>query len=93
MYQHTSQTNQDFAHLITGIMQQQFPGMDRFGLDTLLIANGLGRSHQPLPRKWVPTNAARRWTRCCATRWRFTRLCIEHARRISKPPPPPGNSN
>lgn len=87
MYEHTSQTNQDFAHLITGIMQQQFPGMDRFGLDTLQIANGLVGANNHIAAQWVADKCRAPLEHVLRNSLMIYEACIEHARRMSKSAP------
>ena len=49
----TDQATQDFAHLITGFMQQMFPNLDRHGLDHRILASGLVGSSTRIATQWV----------------------------------------
>ncbi|MDX9844159.1 MAG: TetR/AcrR family transcriptional regulator [Aquabacterium sp.] len=49
----TDQATQDFAHLITGFMQQLFPHLDRHGLDQRLLASALVGACTRLATQWV----------------------------------------
>ena len=49
----TDQATQDFAHLITGFMQQMFPHLDRHGLDHRMLASALVGASTRLATQWV----------------------------------------
>jgi AcrR family transcriptional regulator len=49
----TDQATQDFAHLITGFMQQMFPHLDRHGLDHRILASGLVGASTRIATQWV----------------------------------------
>lgn len=49
----TDQATQDFAHLITGFMQQMFPHLPGEGLDHRIIASGLVGACTRIATQWV----------------------------------------
>lgn len=49
----TDQATQDFAHLITGFMQQMFPHLGQHGLDHRILASGLVGACTRIATQWV----------------------------------------
>ena len=49
----TDQATQDFAHLITGFMQQLFPHLVEHGLDPRILASALVGANTRLATQWV----------------------------------------
>ena len=49
----TDQATQDFAHLITGFMQQMFPHLGQHGLDHRILASGLVGASTRIATQWV----------------------------------------
>lgn len=49
----TDQATQDFAHLITGFMQQMFPHLSAHGLDQRILASALVGASTRLATQWV----------------------------------------
>lgn len=86
MYQHTSQTNQDFAHLIMGIMEQQFPGLDKLGLDIKSIADGLVGANNQIASTWVADRCRKPLDDVLRNSLMIYEACIEYARKHSSPP-------
>ncbi|MEN9451711.1 MAG: hypothetical protein RLZZ369_770 [Pseudomonadota bacterium] len=84
MYQHTSQTNQDFATLITGIMDQQFPGLDKLGLNTTSIAEGLVGANNHIASQWVASRCKAPLDDVLRNSLMIYEACIDYARRNSK---------
>ena len=81
MYQHTSKTNQDFAHLITGVMDQQFPGLDKQGINTLYIADGLVGANNHIASQWVADKCKAPLEDVLRNSLMIYEACIDFARR------------
>jgi len=86
MYQHTSKTNQDFAHLITGVMDQQFPGLAKLGINTLFVADGLVGANNHIASQWVADRCRKPLDDVLRNSLMIYEACIEYARKHSSPP-------
>lgn len=58
MHDATDKSMQDFADLITGLMKQMFPNLERAGLSYSLLANGLVGSNTRIATQWVAERCA-----------------------------------
>lgn len=83
MYQHTSQTNRDFAHLIIGIMAQQFPGLDQLGINMTYIAEGLVGANNHIASQWVADRCKAPLEDVLRNSLMIYEACIAHARKLS----------
>ncbi|MFN4266109.1 MAG: TetR/AcrR family transcriptional regulator [Aquabacterium sp.] len=83
MYQHTSQTNQDFAHLIMGIMEQQFPGLEKLGLNIKSIADGLVGANNQIASTWVADRCKTPLDDVLRNSLMIYEACIDFARKHS----------
>ena len=81
MFMHTSKTNQDFAFLIMGIMDQQFPNLHKLNLDTSFIADGLVGANNRIATQWVADKCKAPLESVLRNALMIFDACIEYARK------------